>query len=118
MRIVTGFAIILTMAATSASAHEAFIAQSIGKAASSEQTAGASSKVALAASILASPLQPSSIKSFVQTAPAAASNTSFVAQFGTGNLATVVQTGAGNLSSIVQHGTGNQAMVTQRQGAH
>jgi|HubBroStandDraft_3_1064219.scaffolds.fasta_scaffold29859_2 Curlin associated repeat len=118
MRIVTGFTIFLTMAATSASGHEVFIAQLTGKASSSEQTAGASSKVALAAAVLASPLQPSSIKPFVQTAPAAASDTSFVAQFGTGNLAAVVQTGAGNFSSIVQHGAGNQATVTQRQGAH
>jgi hypothetical protein len=118
MRTVTGSAIFLAMAATSASGHEVFIAQLIGKAASSEQAAGASSKVTQTAAVLASPLQPSSIKPFVQTAPAAVSNTSFAAQFGTGNVAAVVQTGAGNSSTIVQHGTGNQAVVMQRQGVH
>jgi hypothetical protein len=48
-----------------ASDHELFIAELIGKAASSEQTAGASSKVALA-EVLASPPQPSSIRPSVQ----------------------------------------------------
>jgi hypothetical protein len=106
------------MAATSASAHEAFIVQLTGKAASAEQTASTSSKTALSAATLASPLQLSSIKPSAQTAPLTASNASLVMQSGTGNFAAVVQTGAGNSSSVIQHGTGNQAIVTQRQGVH
>jgi hypothetical protein len=118
MRIATGLTIFLTMTAASASAHEAFIVQLTGKVASAEQTTGASSKTALSAATLASPLQLSSIKPSAQTAPLTASNASFVMQSGTGNLAAVVQTGAGNFSSVIQHGAGNQAMVTQRQGVH
>jgi hypothetical protein len=118
MRIATGLTIFLTLAVTSASAHEAFIVQLTGKVASAEQTASSSSKAALSAATLASPLQLPSIKLSTQTAPLTASNASFVMQSGTGNLAAVVQTGAGNFSSVIQHGTGNQAIVTQRQGVH
>jgi len=115
MRIVTGSLIFLIVAAHPAAGSEAFIAQLTDKGVLAGQLAGATSTTAQAAAMLALPLQPASLKSPAPTAAGTASNTSSVAQLGTGNLAAVVQIGSGNLSTVVQHGSGNQAVVTQRQ---
>jgi len=115
MRIVTGSFFLLMVAAQPASANEAFITQVTNKADAAEQPAAASAKPSLAAAMLALPVKPGALNSFVQP-PAAipGTNTSAVMQSGTNNFAAVTQTGSGNASSIVQRGSSNQAIVTQR----
>lgn len=115
MRIVTGSVFLLMIAAEPASADEAFITQVTNRAIAAEQADIASAKSAYASAMLALPVKPGALNSFVQM-PAAVpgTNISGVVQSGTNNFAAVTQTGSGNASSIVQRGSGNQAIVTQR----
>ena len=115
MRIVTGSAFLLMMAAQPASSSEAFIIQVTNKAVATEQAAAGSARSAPTSAMLALPVKPIGFGLPVQTAATVpGASTSAVTQIGANNVAAVSQTGGGNASSIMQHGSGNQAMVTQR----
>ena len=114
MRIVTGSAFLLMMAAQPASSSEAFIIQVTNKAVAAEKAAVGSAKSALTSAMLALPVKPGALGLPVQTAAAVpGANTSSVLQIGSNNVAAVSQTGSGNATAVIQHGSGNQTMVTQ-----
>jgi hypothetical protein len=115
MRIVMGSVLLLMTAVQPAFSSEAFITQVTNRTVATEQASIASAKSALGSAVLALPVKPGTLNSFVQP-PAAVpgTNTSSVQQFGNNNFAAVTQTGGGNASAIVQRGSGNQAIVVQR----
>ena len=114
MRIVTGSAFLLMIAAQPASSSEAFIIQVTNKAVAAEQAAVGSAKSALTSAMLALPVKPGAPGLSVQTAVTVpGANTSSVLQIGSNNVAAVSQSGSGNANAIIQHGSGNQTAVTQ-----